>query len=107
MWAILFRRFCHKGASSAIAKMISLQNVHTIVTMMMTIRRARRTRRKRKKRRTRRPSSRRRRVVHMWSLRIVMLPQVMTMTVMMTRPPRRRLFQALLSMRSLLSSTLY
>ena len=33
---------------------------------------------------------------------IVMLPQVM-----MTRPPRRRLLQALLSMRSLLSLTLY
>ena len=30
------------------------------------------------------------RVVHMWSLGIVMLPQVMMMIVMMTRPPRRR-----------------
>jgi hypothetical protein len=38
----------------------------------------------------------------MWSLGIVMLPQVM-----MTRAPRRRLLQALLSMRSLLSSTLH
>ena len=38
----------------------------------------------------------------MWSLRIVMLPQVM-----MIRPPRRRLLQALLSMRSLFSSTLH
>ena len=43
----------------------------------------------------------------MWSLGIVMLPQVMMMIVMMTRPPRRRHLQALLSMRSLLSSTLH
>jgi predicted nuclease with TOPRIM domain len=41
----------------------------------------------------------------MWSLEIVMLPQVMTMTVMMTRPPRRRLLQALPFKRSLLSLT--
>ena len=39
----------------------------------------------------------------MWSLEIVMLPQVM----MMTRPPKRRHLQALLSMRSLLSSTFH
>ena len=38
----------------------------------------------------------------MWSLGIVMLPQVM-----MTRAPRRRHLQVLQSMRSLLSSTLY
>ena len=43
----------------------------------------------------------------MWSLRIVMLFQVMMMIVMMTRPPRRRHLQALLSMRSLFSSTLH
>ena len=43
----------------------------------------------------------------MWLLGIVMLPQVMMKIVMMTRPPRRRLLQALLSMRSLLSSTLH
>ena len=43
----------------------------------------------------------------MWSLEIVMLPQVMTMIVMMIRPPRRRHLQALQSMRSLLSSTLH
>ena len=41
----------------------------------------------------------------MWSLRIVMLPQVMMMIVMMTRPQKRRHLQALLSMRSLLSNT--
>ena len=41
----------------------------------------------------------------MWSLRTVMLPQVMMMIVMITRPPRRRFLQALLSMRSLLSLT--
>jgi hypothetical protein len=46
-------------------------------------------------------------VVHIWSLRILMLPQVMMMIVMMTRPSRRRLLQALLSMRSLLHSTLH
>jgi hypothetical protein len=43
----------------------------------------------------------------MWSLRIVMLLQVMLMIVKMTRPPRTRLLQELLSMRSLLSSTLH
>ena len=43
----------------------------------------------------------------MWSLRIVMLPRVMMMIVMMTRPPKRRHLQALLSMRSLLYSTLH
>ena len=42
----------------------------------------------------------------MWSLEIVMLPQVM-MIVMMTRPPRRRLLQALPLMRSLLFSILH
>ena len=42
----------------------------------------------------------------MWSLRIVMLPQVM-MIVMMTRPPRRRLLQALSYKRSLLSLKLH
>jgi hypothetical protein len=31
-----------------------------------------------------------RRVVHMWPLRMVMLPQVMMIIVMMTRPPKRR-----------------
>jgi hypothetical protein len=36
-----------------------------------------------------------------------MLPQVMMMIAMMTRLPKRRLLQALLSMRSLLSSTLH
>jgi hypothetical protein len=45
-------------------------------------------------------------VVHMWSLGIVMLPQVMMMIVMMTRPPRR-VMQALPYKRSLLSSTLH
>jgi hypothetical protein len=73
---------------------------HTIAIMMMMTRKARRTRSKRKRRRARRPS-RRRRVVHMWSLGIVILPQVM-----MTRPPRRRVMQALPYKRSLLSSTL-
>ena len=43
----------------------------------------------------------------MWSLGIVMPPQVMMMIVMMTPPPKRRHLQALLSMRSLLSSTLH
>ena len=43
----------------------------------------------------------------MWSLGIVMLPQVTMMIVMMTRPPRRRHLQALLSMRSFLSSILH
>jgi hypothetical protein len=42
------------------------------------------------------------RVVHMWSLGIVMLPHVM-----MTRPPRRKVIQALPYKRSLLSSTLH
>jgi hypothetical protein len=42
----------------------------------------------------------------MWSLRIVMLPQVMMMIVMMTRPPRR-VMQALPYKRSILSSTLH
>jgi hypothetical protein len=41
----------------------------------------------------------------MWSLEIVMLPQVMMMIVMMTTPARRRLLQALPFKRSLLSST--
>ena len=31
-----------EGASSVIARIISLRNIHTIVTMMMTTRRARR-----------------------------------------------------------------
>jgi hypothetical protein len=44
---------------------------------------------------------------HMWSLGIVMLPQVMMMVVMMKRPPRRRVIQALPYKRSLLSSTLH
>jgi hypothetical protein len=35
-------------------------------------------------------------VLHMWSLGIVILPQVMMMIAMMTRPLRRRLLQALL-----------
>jgi hypothetical protein len=87
-------RMKQEGASSAIARIISLLNVHTIVTMMMIAKRARR------RRMARRPS-RRRRMVHMWSPRIVMLPQVM-----MKRPPRIRLLQALLSMRSLLFNTL-
>ena len=43
----------------------------------------------------------------MWSLGIVMLPEVMMILVMMIRPPRRRLLQALLYMRGLLSSTLH
>jgi hypothetical protein len=45
----------------------------------------------------------------MWSLRIVILPQVMMMMmiVMMTRPPRRRVMQVLLYNRSLLSLTLH
>ena len=43
----------------------------------------------------------------MRSLEIVMLPQVMMMIVMMTRPPSKRHLQALLLMRSLLSSTLH
>ena len=43
----------------------------------------------------------------MWSLGIVMLPEVMMIIVMMTRPPKRRHLQALLSMRSLLSLTLH
>ena len=42
----------------------------------------------------------------MWSLGIVMLPQVM-MIVMVTILPRRRLLQVLLLMRSLLSLTLH
>jgi hypothetical protein len=44
----------------------------------------------------------------MWSLRIVILPQVMMMMiVMMTRPPRRRVMQVFLYKRSLLSLTLH
>jgi hypothetical protein len=43
----------------------------------------------------------------MWSLGTVMLPQVMMMIVMMTRPPRRRVMQALPYKRSLLSLTLH
>jgi hypothetical protein len=43
----------------------------------------------------------------MWSLRIVMLPQVIMMIVMMTRLSRRRVMQALPYKRSLLSSTLH
>ena len=44
----------------------------------------------------------------MWSLGIVMLPQVMMMMiVMIIRPPRRMFLQALPSMRSLLSLNLH
>jgi hypothetical protein len=93
-------------ASIVEAKIISLLNVPTIVSKVMMTRRARR-----KKRRRRKPKRRRkgRRVDPMLSLRIVMLPQVMMKTqVMMTSPPRRRrVMQALLSMRSLPSSTLH
>ena len=84
-------RKSQEGASIVEAKIILLANVHTIVRKMMKTR-TRRSGKKRKIRRTRCPSKRRR-VVHMWSLGIVMLPQVMMMMmmiVMITRPPRRR-----------------
>jgi hypothetical protein len=70
----------------------------------MTRRASRRTRRKRKRII---PSRRIRRVVHMWSLGIVMLPQVMMMIVVMTRSQKRRFLQALPFKRSLLSLTLH
>jgi hypothetical protein len=97
-------RKMEEGALIVVAKIILLLNVSTIVRKMMMTRRARKgTRKRRKPRRTRKG---RRRVDLLVSHGMVTLPQVMMNLVMMTRPPRRRLLQALLLTKSLPSLTL-